>query len=47
MVGTIFADHINDVISKVGQKIQCRVMSVDTALKRITLSMLPHIIDLK
>lgn len=50
MIGTVFADHLpKPSISeyKVSESVKARIISVDVASKKITLSLLPHIVDLK
>jgi len=46
LLGTMFADHMVGTF-KNGAKVQARVISVDPALKRISLSMQPHILEMK
>jgi predicted RNA-binding protein with RPS1 domain len=44
--GTIFIDHMPKSM-RINEKCQARVISVDSANKRICLSMLPHILAME
>lgn len=46
LLGTLFSDHMIGTF-KQGAKVQARVVSVDPSLKRVCLSMLPNILDMK